>query len=164
MENFATQGNWRMGGKLTVTSFYDSSEFSVDLLATTDTDAAAMNVLRTVKDGIFPPSVTKARAGVYTDSQSIPYGFVDIFVERLPSDINMQPITLAYSLFDAHNLLVTSGATPLLAPTTPLLNGVPAPSGYTLTQCVTNSLIRSGATSLIRSDPMPAGKAAPVLQ
>ena len=93
-----------------------------------------------------------------------PYGFVDIFVERLPSDINMQPITLAYSLFDAHNLLVTSGATPLLAPTTPLLNGVPAPSGYTLTQCVTNSLIRSAASSLIRSDPMPAGKAPPLLQ
>jgi hypothetical protein len=112
-----------------------------------------------VKDGAFPPSVTKARAGVYSDAQSNPYGFVDIFVERLPSDSNAQPITLAYSIFDARNLILSAGSTPLLTPTTPVVNGNPAPSGYTLAQCVTNSLIRSSATSLTRS----ASKAAAAL-
>src|SRR5439155_2127919 len=135
----------------------------VDLLATGGSDAAAINVIRTVKDGVFPPSVTKARAGVYTDAQSNPYGFVDILVERLPPDINTQPITLAYSIFDARNLNLNAGSTPLLAPTTPLQNGNPALPGYTLTQCVTNSLIRSGSNSLIRSDSIPASKASAAL-
>lgn len=151
MEGFATHGHWRMGGKLEVTSFYDSSEFSVDVLATSGSDAAAINVIRSVKDGVFPPSVTKARAGVYVDPQSNAYGFVDIFVERLQTDLNMQPITLAYSIFDARNLIVSSGTTPLVAPKVPLVDGNPAPSGYTLTQCVTNSLVRTGAVSLTQS-------------
>jgi hypothetical protein len=144
MEGFSTQGRWRMGGKLEVTSFYDSSEFNVDVLASSVSDAASITVTRSVKDGIFPPSVTKARAGVYLDAQSNPYGFVDLFVERLQSDVNAQPITLAYSLFDTHNLLVSAGSTPLVTPTTPLLDGNAAPAGYTLSQCVTNSLIRVG--------------------
>src|SRR6185369_6018534 len=99
-----------------VTSFYDSSEFSVDVLATSGSDAAAIDVIRSVKDGVFPPSVTKARAGVYVDAQTNPYGFVDIFVERLQADVNTQPITLAYSIFDARNLVASAGTTPLLAP------------------------------------------------
>jgi len=159
MEGFSIHGQWRIGGKLEVTSSYDSSEFSVDVLTTGGSDAAAIDVIRSVKDGSFPPSVTKARAGVYTDAQSNPYGFVDIFVERLPFDLNAQPITLAYSIFDARNLIVSAGSTPLLAPTTPLVNGNPAPSGYALAQCVTNSLIRAGVTSLTRS----ASKAAAAL-
>jgi hypothetical protein len=151
MESFSTHGQWRIGGKLEVTSSYDSSEFNVDVLTTGGSDAAAIDVIRSVKDGSFPPSVTKARAGVYTDAQSNPYGFVDIFVERLPSDSAAQPITLAYPIFDARNLIASAGSTPLLAPTTPLVDGNPAPSGYTLAQCVTNSLIRSGITPLTRS-------------
>src|SRR6185369_521573 len=67
MEGFATQGHWRMGGKLEITSFSDSSELGVDVLATSGSDAATINVIRSVKDGVFPPSVTKARAGVYVD-------------------------------------------------------------------------------------------------
>ena len=158
MEGFAIHGQWRLGGKLEVTSSYDSSEFGVDVLTTGGSDAAAIDVIRTVKDGPFPPSVTKARAGVYADAQSNPYGFVDIFVERLPSDSNTQRITLAYSIFDAHNLIASAGSTPLLAPTTPLVNGNPAPSGYSLTQCVTNSLIRAMTNSLTRIDSILPSK------
>ncbi len=151
MEGFATHGQWRMGGKLEITSFYDSSEISVDVLATSASDAAAMTVIRSVKDGAFPPSVTKARAGVYVDAQTNPYGFVDIFVERLQADVNIRPITLAYSIFDARNLIVSGGTTPLLTPKTPLPDGNPAPSGYVLTHSVTNSLIRTGLVSLAES-------------
>ena len=126
----------------------------MDVLATSGSDLAAINVVRSVIDGPFPPCVTKARAGVYTDAQSAPYGFVDIFVERLSSDSSLQPITLAYSIFDSRNLAYSAGSMPLLAPTTPLPNGDPAASGYTLTQCVTNSLIRTPTNSLTRSESM----------
>jgi hypothetical protein len=154
MEGFATRGQWRMGGKLEITSFSDSSELSVDVLATSASDAAAIDVVRSVKDGVFPPSVTKARAGVYVDAQTNPYGFVDIFIERLQADANTQPITLAYSIFDARNLVASAGTTPLLAPKTPLPDGNPAPSGYVTTYCVTNSLIRTGAVSAAQSQPL----------
>jgi len=158
MEGFATYGQWRIGGKLQINSFSDSSEFNVDVLGTSGSDSAAINVVRSVKDGVFPPCVTKARAGVYADAQSSPYAFVDIFVERLPSDSGLQTITLAYPIFDSRNLLLSAGSTPLLAPTTPLANGDPTPLGYTLTQCVTNSLIRSTTNILIRSDSTMAPK------
>jgi len=152
MEGFAIYGHSRIAGKLQITSFTDSSEFNVDVLATSGSDLATINVVRSVKDGPFPPCVTKARAGVYTDAQSASYGFVDIFVERLSSDSSLQPITLAYSIFDSRNLVYSAGATPLLAPTTPLANGDAAPSGYTLIQCVTNSLIRTTTNILSRSE------------
>jgi len=158
MDGFAIYGHWRIGGKLQITSFSDSSEFNVDVLATSGSDLAAMNVVRSVKEGVFPPCVTKARAGVYTDAQSSPYAFVDIFVERLPSDSSLQTITLAYPIFDSRNLVYSAGSTPLLAPTTPLTNGDPAPPGYTLTQCVTNSLTRSTTNILTRSESIIAPK------
>jgi len=141
MDAFGIYGQWRLGGKLEVTSQLDSSEFNVDVLAAIGgSDLAAINVVRSVKDnGNFPPSVTKARAGVYIDAQSNGYAFVDIFVERL---IQNPTITLAYPIFDGHNLVLTGGQVPLRPPTTPLVNGNPAPAGFTLSQCVTNSLIR----------------------
>ena len=156
MEGFANQGQWRLGGKLEVTGSYDSSEFSVDILISGGSDAAAINVVRAVKDGSFPPSVTKARAGVYTDSQTRPYGFVDIYVERLQTDYGAQPVTLAYSIFDSHNLTFNAGSIPLITPTTPLLNGNAAPPGYTLTQCVTNSLLRSVTNVVTHVDIIPS--------
>jgi len=161
MEGFAIHSQRRIGGKLEVTSSSDSSEFNVDVLATANSDAAEITVTRAVREGSFPPSVTKARAGVYTDPQANAYGFVDIFVERLPAEINLQPITLAYSIFDARNLVVSAGSTPLLAPTSPLPNGNAAPAGYTLTQCVTNSLTRSPSNAVTRAESIRRSKDLP---
>ncbi|HLX69032.1 MAG TPA: hypothetical protein VKV04_05325 [Verrucomicrobiae bacterium] len=138
---------WKVGGRITVASMYDSSEFQVDLLSDFGaTSAAQINVTRATRDdGVdFRPAVTQVRAGTYWGPDGYSYGFVDLYVAN-PLNFSWEPdianlITVTYPVFNVNNLTGSSGMSPLLNPTAPLTSITPP--GCTLIQCVTNNLTR----------------------
>jgi len=140
-------GAYVLSSKATISSLREVSEFSVNVLACTDTNAVELNVTRTMKGNLWPapPCVTKVRAGGYQDSTGQAYPFADIYVERaIPplgiSDYNLYQITVACPVYDNFNLSATEGSVFLQNPTAALSSIVP--SGCTLLRCVTNSLVR----------------------
>lgn len=135
----------RIGGRISITSLNESSEFIPDVLAFGGATAGQIIVSRPIRDNgwAFPPCVTEARAGVYSDTNSVDYPFVDVHIANIIS--NTPPtslVTFSYDLIDTYGLNACVGATPLLTPTTPLPSGDPLPAHCTLLQCVTNSLTR----------------------
>ncbi len=138
-------GQWgKIGGKLTVTSKFESSEFNFDVTSSTpvSSDAAQISVVRATKSDATPPCVTQARAGVYHVGSSY-YPFVDIFVAYLigNTDNAYNLITLAFPVFDKQNLVIDGGELTLLTPTSALAGGDPAPGG-SLDVLVTSNLTR----------------------
>jgi len=136
-----------ISGKATITSFGESSEFGVNVLANSDTNAVELRVTRTMKANSwpYPPCVTKVRAGSYTDGGTGAYAFTDIYVERGISpagyyDVDGPEITLSSSVYDFPNVSMGGGMPILLPPKVSTSSG--APAGCTLIQCVTNSLVR----------------------
>jgi hypothetical protein len=134
-----------LSSKATITSFAESSEFSVNVLSVTDANAVELNVTRTMKANTWPyaPCATKVRAGSYSDGSGNPYPFTDIYVERAlnltgGSDLNL--ITVAVPVYDYPNVSAGSGHSILQTPTVAPSSG--APAGCTLMKCVTNSLVR----------------------
>jgi len=133
-----------VSGEATITSFGESSEFSVNALANSDANAVELNVTRTMKANSFPylPCVTKVRAGGYSDGMNV-YAFTDIFVAQ-PLTINYSPdinnITIAAPVYDFPNVSAGGGIPVLLPPKLTTSSG--APAGCTLLRCVTNSLVR----------------------
>jgi hypothetical protein len=136
-----------ISGKVSVTSFGESSEFGVNVLASYDTNAVELKVNRTMKANSwpYPPCVTKVRAGCYTDGGTGAYAFTDIYVERGISpagygDIDGPEITFSSPVYDFPNVSMGFGIPILLPPKVSTSSG--APAGCTLIQCVTNSLVR----------------------
>ena len=138
---------YRTGGRVTVASEDESSEFNVDVITWgSGADLARIDVTRATKDSggwPAPPCVKQVRAGVYSAPSGDRYPFVDIDVEYILADNfveNASAITLALPVYDERNVQVSGGNSSLLNPTTPLSSIVP--SGCTLVQSVTNSLVR----------------------
>jgi len=133
--------------KATISSYAESSEFSVNVLPNSDTNAVELNVTRTMKANSwpYPPCVTKVRAGSYYDGSGDVFPFTDIYVERAVnpsgvSDYDYNQITVAVPVYDFANVSTSTGDTVLRAPTLAPSSG--APTGCTLMKCITNSLVR----------------------
>lgn len=135
-----TQSLNKMGGRLVINSYMESTDLSFDVLIGGSERGVRITVNRASveADPIALPRVTQARAGSYyhpVTGEMRP--FLDIFVERLPK-YQDECISLALPL--EGGALRGSGMVQLLTPT----NIVEAlvPDGCVLNQCVTNSLTR----------------------
>src|SRR5258706_4745710 len=127
-----------LGGRLVISSFYESSELSVDVNVGASGAGSRITVERPTLDSGTSPCVTEARAGVYYSDGY--HGFLDIHVARIISDqypIHSR-ITLAHPI-EGHEE-PGSGRWQLLTPTAPLTSFLP--DGASLISCVTNSLVR----------------------
>jgi hypothetical protein len=134
-----------VSGRVTVTSFAESSEFSANVLSSSDTNAVELNVTRSVKANTwpFPPCVTKVRGGSYLDGSLNAYAFTDIYVDRalnLTGDYDLNRITIAVPVYDFPNVSEGGGLPTLLPPKVTTSSG--APTGCTLIQVVTKNLTR----------------------
>lgn len=139
---------YHMGGTLTISSYVESSQLQFDDQPGMEWDDSGGTIVYEAQIDVtrksvrrlngWHPHVTKARAGsYYNPSAGGSIGFVDIYVEELPS--SGEPIVLAHPLdgMDYGNMIAQ-----LLTPTNALTNFLPT-TNCVLNYCTTNSLIRS---------------------
>jgi hypothetical protein len=134
-----TQNIFKMGGRLVITSYMESTDLSVDAVPGQGRTAALITVNRASRDNgaTAQPRVTEARAGSYFTPPNQENAFLDIHVTRLPI-YQDECITVLQPL--EGGALRGSGAVQLLAPTNAVTSLIPP--GSTLNQCVTNALTR----------------------
>ncbi len=86
----------RLNGRLVISSLQESTDIGVDLITTVGNPLITTNRASLDNGANYQPWVTKARAGSYHDAQNNYFGFLEIYVARVPG--SGFPIVLAHPL------------------------------------------------------------------